>query len=168
MGGEALFAPLNVLELVESRWAGHNGQVTEANVRSLDLANGGGNRQRFAQAPQFRPVLEYEAGRPRMIAADMPEQERPRFGEWWVLQPALRRWPLIDRGRLYRLFRPLNQIDRGSFRFRYFRHGCSSLTATADDESLRFSRAAAHRRLSLTCTRRPTTGSLPRVATGLL
>ena len=42
VGGEALFAPLNVLELVESRWGGHNQLVTEANVRSLDLANGGG------------------------------------------------------------------------------------------------------------------------------
>jgi hypothetical protein len=71
---------LNVLELVESRWAGHNPQITEANVRSLDLANGGAGRQRIAQAPQFRPVLEYEAGRPRMIAADTTEQERPRFG----------------------------------------------------------------------------------------
>ena len=48
VGGEALFAPLNVLELVESRWGGHNQLVTEANVRSLDLANGGGKRGRFA------------------------------------------------------------------------------------------------------------------------
>ena len=46
MGGEALFAPLNVLELVESRWGGHNQQVTEGNVRSLDLANGGANQPR--------------------------------------------------------------------------------------------------------------------------
>ena len=44
VGGEALFAPLNVLELVESQWGGHNPLVTEANVRSLDLANGGGVR----------------------------------------------------------------------------------------------------------------------------
>jgi hypothetical protein len=78
--GEALFAPLNVLELVESRWAGHNGHVTEANVRSLDLANGGGNQQRLARAPQFRPVLEYEAGRPRLIAADTTNPTPPRFG----------------------------------------------------------------------------------------
>ena len=48
VGGEALFAPLNVLELVESRWGGHNQLVTEANVRSLDLANGGSQPQRFA------------------------------------------------------------------------------------------------------------------------
>ena len=63
VGGEALFAPLNVLELVESRWQGHNPQVTEANVRSLDLANGGG-LGRFASAPpRFRSVQEYEGNR---------------------------------------------------------------------------------------------------------
>ncbi len=45
VGGEALFAPLNVLELVESRWGGHNQQVTEANVRSIDMANGGTDRR---------------------------------------------------------------------------------------------------------------------------
>ena len=64
VGGEALFAPLNVLELVESRWGGHNQQVTEANVRSLDLANGGANQQRLAQAPQFRSVARVRS-RPR-------------------------------------------------------------------------------------------------------
>ncbi len=48
VGGEAQFAPLNVLELVESRWGGHNPQVTEANVRSIDLANGGTDRRRLA------------------------------------------------------------------------------------------------------------------------
>jgi hypothetical protein len=81
VSGDALFAPLNVLELVESRWGGHNQLVTEANVRSLDLANGGGgNRGRFAmQPPQFRPVAEYEAGRARMIA-DNADEPRPRFG----------------------------------------------------------------------------------------
>ena len=48
----AQFAPLNVLELAESRWGGHNPHVTEANVRSLDLANGGGARlARFRSAP---------------------------------------------------------------------------------------------------------------------
>ncbi len=80
VGGEALFAPLNVLELVESHWGGHNQLVTEANVRALDLANGGANRQRLAQAPQFRSVAEYEAGRARMIAADTESQQgTPRF-----------------------------------------------------------------------------------------
>lgn len=81
VGGDALFAPLNVLQLVESRWAGHNQLVTEANVRSLDLANGGGNRGRFAmRPPQFRPVAEYEAGRARMIAENDGSESRPRFG----------------------------------------------------------------------------------------
>ena len=54
VGGEALFAPLNVLELVESRWGGHNQQVTEANVRSIDLANGG---IRSAAARRYSPDL---------------------------------------------------------------------------------------------------------------
>jgi hypothetical protein len=67
VGGEALFAPLNILELIESRWAGHNAMITEANVRSLDMANGGGYRGRLAGTPpQFQPVSNYEAGRPRM------------------------------------------------------------------------------------------------------
>jgi hypothetical protein len=80
VGGEALFAPLNVLELVESRWGGHNAQVTEANVRSLDLANGGGMSRRLAAGPpEFRPVAEYEAGRAPMIA-ERSEEFRPRVG----------------------------------------------------------------------------------------
>ncbi len=64
VGGEALFAPLNILELVESRWQGHNPYVTEANVRALDMANGGG-LGRFASAspPRFRSVMEYEGNR---------------------------------------------------------------------------------------------------------
>jgi hypothetical protein len=81
VGGEALFAPLNVLELVESHWGGHNQNVTEANVRSLDLANGGATQQRrLAQAPQFRSVSEYEAGRARMIAAETGNSGTPRVG----------------------------------------------------------------------------------------
>lgn len=64
VGGEALFAPLNVLELAESRWAGHNPYVTEANVRAIDMANSNGGAGRFASAPPvFRPVAQYEAGR---------------------------------------------------------------------------------------------------------
>ena len=64
VGGEAMFAPLNVLELVESRWGGHNPHVTESNVRSLDLANGGGPAGASLEAPDLpagRPVR----GRPR-------------------------------------------------------------------------------------------------------
>jgi hypothetical protein len=84
VGGEALFAPLNVLELVESRWAGHNPSVTEANVRSLDLANGGGitGGRLGGAAPYFRPVAQYEAGRAPMIAGGRPieMQSPPRFG----------------------------------------------------------------------------------------
>ena len=81
VGGEALFAPLNVLELVESHWGGHNQLVTETNVRSLDLANGGANQQILAVSPQIRSVAEYEAGRARMIAADTNSQQQgPRFG----------------------------------------------------------------------------------------
>src|SRR5207245_1037604 len=51
VGGEALFAPLNLLELVESHWSGHNPQVTESNVRSIDMANGGGYRGRLSGSP---------------------------------------------------------------------------------------------------------------------
>jgi hypothetical protein len=82
VGGEALFAPLNVMELVESRWGGHNQQVTEGNVRSIDLANGGNDRRRLAAGPPiFRPVAQYEAGRTQMIAdsADY-DRQTPRFG----------------------------------------------------------------------------------------
>ena len=79
--GDALFAPLNVMELVESRWAGHNRQVTEENVRTLDLANGGSQRGgRFAGAhPQFQRVLQYEAGRGRLVA-DSEDPSPRRFG----------------------------------------------------------------------------------------
>ncbi len=68
VGGEAMFAPLNLLELAESRWAGHNPMVTEANVRSLDLANGGAGRVLTSSPPIFRPVGSYEAGRGPLFA----------------------------------------------------------------------------------------------------
>lgn len=64
VGGEALFAPLNVLQVLNSAWSGHNPYVTLENVRSLDLANGGAGIARFAgKAPEFLPVARYEAGR---------------------------------------------------------------------------------------------------------
>ncbi len=71
-----------MLEVVESRWAGHNPHVTEANVRMLDMANGGGALARFRSTPpMFRPVAEYEAGRPAMIAGGYSEpMEPPRYG----------------------------------------------------------------------------------------
>jgi hypothetical protein len=81
VGGEAQFAPLNMLELVESHWGGHNQQVTEANVRSIDMANGGTDRRRLAGSPPiFRPVVQYEAGRRTMIAESENERPTPRFG----------------------------------------------------------------------------------------
>lgn len=63
VGGESMFAPLNIMEVVESRWSGHNPMVTESNVRALDMANGGGGG-RFAvgTAPTFRPVGSYDPG----------------------------------------------------------------------------------------------------------
>jgi hypothetical protein len=71
VGGEALFAPLNILELVESRWQGHNPYVTEANVRALDLANGGGLGRFTSAPPQFRSVQEYEGNRSAPAPATM-------------------------------------------------------------------------------------------------
>ncbi len=63
-GGEAIFAPLNLMDVTASRWGGHNPSVTEANVRSLDAANGGAAFGRLAGTPpQFRPVGNYETGR---------------------------------------------------------------------------------------------------------
>jgi hypothetical protein len=71
VGGEALYAPLNLLQVTETRWAGHNPYVTEANVRAIDLSNGGGGYRRglAGAPPAFRPVFSYEAGRvPPMVA----------------------------------------------------------------------------------------------------
>ena len=56
VGGDALFAPLNLMELLGTRWAGHNPYVTEANVRSLDLANGGDPNRLNVPPPQFSTV----------------------------------------------------------------------------------------------------------------
>jgi hypothetical protein len=79
VGGEAQFAPLNVMQVLDSRWGGHNTQVTEANVRSIDLANGGLGRNRLARAaaPAFREVGQYELGRGAMIAGDASRDSRP-------------------------------------------------------------------------------------------
>jgi hypothetical protein len=87
VGGEAMFAPFNVLQVLETRWAGHNPMVTEANVRALDLANGGGSSPRLASAPPaFRPVGNYEAGRAPLFAGRSggPEFPSPRRG-WFRL-----------------------------------------------------------------------------------
>jgi len=64
VGGEAQYAPLNLLEVTQTRWAGHNPMINEGNIRALDLANGGALAGRFASAPPaFLPVGSYEAGR---------------------------------------------------------------------------------------------------------
>lgn len=82
VSGDALYAPLNVLQLVESRWGGHNLQVTEANVRSIDMANGGNDSRWLAgRPPMFRSVAQYEAGRQQMFADSETEVRQPqRFG----------------------------------------------------------------------------------------
>jgi hypothetical protein len=78
VGGEAMFAPLNVLEVLESRWAGHNPYVTEANVRAMDLANSAGASSRLSGTPPtFRPVAQYEFGRPQIVA-NRPTEETVR------------------------------------------------------------------------------------------
>lgn len=69
LGGEALWAPLNVMEVASSKWQGHNPHISEANLRAVDLNNGGSLNGRFAgTAPNFQPVGTYEAGRAPMFA----------------------------------------------------------------------------------------------------
>ena len=83
VAGEGMFAPLNILEVVESRWGGHNPYVREANVRALDMANGGAAMARIRTTPpQFRSVMEYEAGRAPMVAGGMgePYPQQPGYG----------------------------------------------------------------------------------------
>lgn len=78
VGGECLYAPLNILELAQTTWQGHNPQVTEANVRSLDLANGGARNRRLASnPPNFQPVANYEARMGNQYAErDTPQPRR--------------------------------------------------------------------------------------------
>jgi hypothetical protein len=84
VGGEAMFAPLNVMEVVNSRWQGHNPMVTEDKVRQLDMSNGGGGYgagRLTGSPPQFRPVGTYEAGRSPIFARNGgPESPSPRRG----------------------------------------------------------------------------------------
>ena len=64
-----MFCPLNILQLAGTTWQGHNPLITEANVRALDMANGGGYSRLITGAPPvFRPVGNYEAGRGPMFA----------------------------------------------------------------------------------------------------
>ena len=79
VGADAMFAPLNVMQVVKSRWQGHNPEITETNVRAVDMANGGGSG--FAGAPPtFRPVGAYEAGRPSMFAGNTAGGSNGLFG----------------------------------------------------------------------------------------
>lgn len=80
VGGEALFAPLNVLQVIGSRWQGHNPYVTEANVRSLDMANPNpGGKFASARGP-FRSAREFEGDR-RLAPTEMYASESaPRRG----------------------------------------------------------------------------------------
>ncbi len=85
VGGEGMFAPLNLLEVAQTRWAGHNPAITEANVRQLDSANGGGYGSLARSAPPtWRPVGSYEAGRAPMFAGagrvGDPSAASPRRG----------------------------------------------------------------------------------------
>ncbi|QEH34718.1 hypothetical protein OJF2_32600 [Aquisphaera giovannonii] len=93
VGGDALYAPLNLLEIAESRWQGHNPMVTEANVRTLDAANGG--RGLAGDAPAFRPVAVHEAGRAPLVAS-------PAIGA--SVQPATGGPPNSPRRALLRIF----------------------------------------------------------------
>jgi hypothetical protein len=82
VGGEAMFAPLNLMEVLNSKWGGHNSMVTEDRVRQLDLANGGTGLGRLsATAPTFRPVGSYEAGRgPSFARNGNPDSPSTRRG----------------------------------------------------------------------------------------
>jgi hypothetical protein len=81
LGGEALFCPLNVMEVLDTRWQGHNPYVTEANVRALDLANGARDGRFSGPPPNFRPASTYEvAAGPRATARLAQDPRRPRRG----------------------------------------------------------------------------------------
>ena len=67
--GQAVYAPLNVIEIVGCRWSGHNPYVTEEKVRMLDLANGGSAASFSGGAPQFQSVAMFEAGAPSGTSA---------------------------------------------------------------------------------------------------
>lgn len=70
VGGDAMYAPLNLMQVVESRWQGHNPMINEGNIRAVDMANGGGGRFLSSAPPTFRPVGTYEAGRAPQIAGN--------------------------------------------------------------------------------------------------
>lgn len=76
VSGEAMYCPLNLLEVTGTRWAGYNPYMNEATVRSLDMANPpSGDRPDFdviamraasTRTPNFSPVRVFEANRAPM------------------------------------------------------------------------------------------------------
>ena len=90
-------APLNILEVVSTRWAGHNPYITEANVRSIDLANGGARPG--SPAPPRRPGGPSTATRP---AEPRSSPATPSPGDASGASP---------RRGLFRIFRPLSQAS---------------------------------------------------------
>jgi hypothetical protein len=96
VGGAAIYAPLNVMEVASSRWQGHNTYISEANIRMLDLANGGSATGRMAGSPPaFRPVASYEAGRPQFAFGSRLFANRNQPGDGFMNG---------GRGRRFRLF----------------------------------------------------------------
>lgn len=89
VSGDAMYCPLNLLEVVNTRWQGYNPYVTEAGVRRLDLANTGNSeppsfdvlamRTANVKTPNFRPVSIFEAGRAPM-ASNIANQNQNRRG----------------------------------------------------------------------------------------
>ncbi len=77
VGGEAMFAPMNVLEVVESRWAGHNPYVTEANVRAMDLANNAGAFEPVVRHPADLPAGRSIRVRPPSVARQRAQRRSP-------------------------------------------------------------------------------------------
>ena len=69
VGGEAIYAPLNLMEVTGTRWGGHNSYVTEANVRAIDLANGGDPARYAGNPPRFQPAGSVESGPLRRLAS---------------------------------------------------------------------------------------------------
>jgi hypothetical protein len=90
VSGDAMYCPLNLLEVLSTRWQGYNPYLTEANVRALDLANPVSGqpptydmlalRASNDRSPNFRPVSIFEAGRPPMASNINSGEGRGRRG----------------------------------------------------------------------------------------